>query len=341
MRSFGVLYTFWPLDASPTTNGMPVAEVEKPRATNLTADLHINYWELDDTVSNGSQFLDFGLLIKKAALDVEAITFFFPFEVRPNDVEDLGAKLKSEQMISALFNEDYNCDSNTGTSYTTVRKKGEDKVDFYIYELAKTNFEVSKVSDFGSILKVSILSRPPVGEPASTECNVYIRFRLNNIHSEGLFYEERISNDYIQSAFYKTKMLDFRVNERREMSNKLLEVLEFSNRHFVGFEKFHFYYVGSSRKEKVEGTVNYNDCRLLDYSQWSNYLPQITKGDKRFLCYHWKTYNNGAVFQSCSVFMRTVFKSLNIKIITIYSLIAIGLSFVASALWGFLYHFFI
>lgn len=340
MHSFGVLYSFWPLDGQPITNGQPDVSPEKPRDTKLTANLHINYWELDETKSSGTQFLDFGLMVQKVALDVNAIYFYFPFRIKSTDIEDLGSKLKSEQMISALFNEDYNCDSNTGTSYTTVRKKSEEEADFYLYELANTNFQVSDVTGFGSILKVSILSKPPVGKPASTECNIYIRFRLNKISLSELFYEERISNDYIQSAFYKTKMLDFRVNERREMNNKLLEVLENSERHFVEFDKFHFYYVGSSRKEKVEGTVNYNDCRLLDYSKWSSYLPPITNHNKKFLCYHWKKYESGNSFQSCSVFMRTIFKALNPKIITVYCLIAVGLSFMASVLWGILSHFF-
>lgn len=331
MHSFGVLYSFWPLNSQQPSGTQPVSN--KPRATGLITDLHINYWELDDIVP-GAQFLDFGLLIRNVAFDVNAIYFYFPFKVDSNTIVDLGSKLKNEQMISALFNEDYNCISNTGTPYTTVRKKGNENTEFFLYELATTNFKVDDVPGYGSILKVSILSKPPVGEPASTECDVYMRFRLKHFPVNDLFYEERVSNDYIQNAFYKTKMLDFRVNERREMNNKLLEVLETDERHFVEFNKFHFYYVGSSRKEKVEGTVNYDDCRLLDYATWSSYLSASAKIDKKFLCYHWKKAQTSTSFLSCSVFMRTVFKSLNHRIIAIYSLIAIGLSFLASALWG-------
>lgn len=333
MYSFGILYKFLPLDGQQLSGTLGVAEAN-PRATFLKADLHINYWELDDAISSKSQFLDFGLLIKKSAADVESLCFYLPFRIDSKNIEDLGAKLKSEQMISSLFNEDYNCESNMGTSYTTVREKGSKKIVFYLYELGTTNFEVESVNGFGSLLKVKMLSRPPVSGPASTECDVYVRFRLKGIPVAEIFYEEKISNDYIQSAFYKTKMLDFRVNERREMSNKLLEVLETEEQHFVEFDKFHFYYVGSSKKEKVEGNVSYTDCRLLDYSKWESYLPSISNKTKKFLCYHWKKREDGKSFSSCSVFMRTIFKSLNWKIISVYSIIAIALSFVASALWG-------
>jgi hypothetical protein len=339
MYSFGVLYSFWPLDAK-----QPVAEKatdaeSQPRSVELNTDLHINYWEIDDTIVGGGQFLDFGLMVRKVASDVNAVYFYFPFSIEDNNVEDLGGKLKNEEMISALFNEDYDCDSNTGTSYTTVHKKGSRDAEFYLYELGKTNWTIDNIADYGSILKISFLSKPPISAPANPETNIYIRFRLKNIPISEMFYEEEISNDYIQSAFYKTKMLDFRVNERREMNNKLLEVLETKERHFVQFIKFHFYYIGSTKKEKIEGFVNYNDCRLLDYSTWEKYLPSITNRDKRFLCYHWKSYKQETPFPSCSIFMRTIFKSLNGKIVAIYSAIAIGLSFMASAIWGVLSNF--
>lgn len=337
MHSFGVLYTFGP--AQQQQGFVPVEQGDKPRATGLTTDLHINYWELDDSPNAGSQFLDFGLMIKAAALDVDSIYFYFPFRIKREWIDDLGNKLKNDQMISALFNEDYNSKSNAGTSYTTISRKNDSKDVFYLYELAETNYSVQDVQGYGSILKILFLSKPPVGEPSSTDCDIYIRFRLKNFRTSELFYDEEISNDYIQSAFYKTKMLDFRVNERREMNNKLIEVLETKDRRFVSFNKFHFYYIGSSRKEKIEGYVNYCDCRLLDYSKWSNYLPDISNKYKKFLCYHWKTYDEGREFQSCSVFMRTVFKSLNWKIVVLYSSIAVGLSFIASAIWGVLSHY--
>ncbi len=337
MYSFGVLYSFWPLDKETNPINNPEEIESQPRSVDLRADLHINYWELDDTIIDGRQFLDFGLMIRKVASDVNAVYFYFPFIIDDCNVEDLGSRLKNEEMVSALFNEDYDCDSNKGTPYTTVHKKGTKDAAFFLYELAKTNLEIQKIADYGSLLKISILSKPPVSAPANPDSNIYIRFRLKNIPISDMFYEEEISNDYIQSAFYKTKMLDFRVNERLEMKNKLLEVLETQERHFVQFVKFHFYYIGSTRKEKIEGYVDYNDCRLLDYSTWEDYLPSITNKDKRFLCYHWKTYLEDKPFPSCSVFMRTIFKSLNKKIVTIYSVIAIGLSFIASAIWGILY----
>lgn len=337
MHSFGVLYSFSPVQQK--QGNEPIDFGNKPRATGLFADLHINYWELDDTISQGCQFLDFGLMIKSVALDVESIFFYFPFKIKKEWIEDLGKTLQNDQMISALFNEDFNCKSNAGAPYTTVSKKNDIKDVFFLYELADMNYSVEDVQGYGSILKIEFLSTPPMLEPSRPDCDIYIRFRLKNFKASELFYEEEISNDYIQSAFYKTKMLDFRVNERREMNNKLLEVLETKERRFVSFNKFHFYYIGSSRKEKIEGFVNYGDCRLLDYSKWSNYLPSITNKEKKFLCYHWKTYDDGNVFQSCSVFMRTVYKSLNCKIIAKYISIAIVLSFVASAIWGVLSHY--
>lgn len=340
MHSFGVLYSFSPVQQQQQGNE-PIESGNKPRATGLSADLHINYWELDDTIVEGNQFLDFGLMIKSVALDVESIYFYFPFKIKKEWIEDLGKTLQNDQMISALFNEDFNCKSNTGSPYTTVSQKNDINNVFFLYELADLNYSVQDVPGYGSILRIVFLSKPPIIEPSSTDCDIYIRFRLKHFNASDIFYEEEISNDYIQSAFYKTKMLDFRVNERREMNNKLLEVLETKERHFVRFSKFHFYYIGSSRKEKIEGYVNYTDCRLLDYSKWSNYLPSITNKDKKFLCYHWKTYNDGNCFQSCSVFMRTVFKSLNWKIVLLYFSIAIGLSFIASAIWGVLSHFII
>lgn len=136
-----------------------------------------------------------------------------------------------------------------------IQKK---RILFWLYVLGENNFKVSDIKPNGSIVNVQILSTPKKNggiQPASNDKkpkrNLYFRFRVEDIPENSIFYEENISNDFLQSAFSKTEMIDFRINEVREMNPKAYEEIT-KDKTFLPFSKIHFFLLVLPRMSKLQ-----------------------------------------------------------------------------------------
>ena len=313
----------------------------------INAELHINYWKIPKESGNYQRFIDFGIMINDVAQDIHSVYFYFPFSFDTDCLEDLGGKLKESELLCTLFNGDYIIRNiPKSPSYYDVTPQNTDRSPFWLYELGKSNFEVEQLSsNKGVLLKIQIKSipknsigiQPKTNESGKSKHNLYFRFRINRLPQGAPFYEEEISNDFFQSAFSKTEMLDFRLNEIRELDKKVYEEI-IDSRNFLQFSKIHFFFIGSSEDEKVVGNTDYCDCRLLDSERWKPYLQDINLHDRKCIAYHW-TYRSNCNMHliKCNIFLRTVYKSINKGKICKYCGVIILLSFLASALWTILW----
>ena len=210
-----------------------------------------------------------------------------------------------------------------------------------MYVLGENNFKVSDIKPNGSIVNVQILSTPKKNggiQPASNEKkpkrNLYFRFRVEDIPENSIFYEENISNDFLQSAFSKTEMIDFRINEVREMNPKAYEEIT-KDKTFLPFNKIHFFFVGSSEDEQIAGNTDYKDCRLLNYDRWQAYIGDNYDNTRKLIAYHWcwKGDANAQTSDRYSIFIKTVYKSIKWKTILKYCSVVFGLSLISAIVW--------
>lgn len=329
MNSLGILYT---MKASST-----------PRERNVTAELHVNYWKVPKKGGEYNRFLDFGIMINQVAHEVDSIFFYFPFIVQETDIEDLGNKLKDSNLLCTLFNMDMqvqNISESPCYSLVTPKQKDTDRHSFWLYELGPNNFHVDKLKIGGTLLRITLKAQPKKSNQIKKESadsfnrNLYFRFRIKNLPQESIFSEEPISNDFIQSAFSRTEMMDFRINEIREMDKKVYEDIT-EDRIFLSFNKFHFYFIGSSEDEKIEGSTNYKDCRLIDPKRWQSYMNGFSNDSKRCIAYHWKQTPacGHESFNKCHVFLRSIYSYINWKKILKYSSVIILMNLIACCIF--------
>lgn len=157
---------------------------------------------------------------------------------------------------------------------------------------------------------------------------------MEDIPIDSIYYEENISNDFLQNAFSKTEMIDFRINEVREMNPKAYEEIT-KDKNFLPFRKIHFFFVGSSEDEQIAGNTDYKDCRLLNYERWHNYLGDDYDNNRKLIAYHWcwKGDADEDIRNRYSIFVKTVYKSINKYIIFKYCGVVVGLSVLAAFIW--------
>lgn len=335
MDSLGVLYSY-----KGSTEPRDPSKV-------IPAELHINYWKIPEGRAVYNRFLDIGLLIEKSIEQIDTVYFYFPFLVTKDDIEDLGEKLTDSDMFCTFFNGDYSIVNVPNSQvYHEVKSPVEDgRESFWLYELSPSNFEI-KTLNKGVMVSVKIKSLPTIERVQNAEQRneedkhgLYLRFRIKNMSDKEYFYNESVSNDFFQSAFSKTEMMDLRINEKREFDRSVDEDIK-SNKVFFRFSKFHFFFVGSSENEAVTGNINYDDSRLIDLDKWKKYLGNISVKSNKLVAYHWsKKQVLGDGLKKCSVFLRTVYSAHSLSKIGKYSLVVIVLGVIASAIVSTVFHF--
>jgi len=299
----------------------------------LSTDLHINYWKLPRKCCGYNRFLDFGLFVNNAN-DINSLQFYLPFHIEKSNLTDLGNTMAKDNLLSVLFNEKYKIETFPDApeyKHASSMSSENPKPDFWLYCLSNTDFDVEKLSK-GTLIKVSIKTKPPEvkNKPREDEhessYNLYIRFRIRNLLENQLGFLESVSNDFFQNAFSKTEMVNMYINSLEEFDENDYKTLV-SDYSFVSFNKIHFFFVGSSKDERVLGMTNYTDCRLLDSTKWHPYIGDNNPNNRKCLAYHWK--KDGPV-ESSNFFFRTVFSNANFWIILKYCLVIVVLGAISS-----------
>ena len=304
----------------------------------VMADFQINYWKLPKRHWGYTRFLDLGVLLYDAK-DVSSILFYVPFKISETQLSDLGKVLANDNLLSILFNEPFKVENDPNIrDYRYATSTGEKKQAFWIACLASTDFKVYPLVH-GTLVEVLFKTKPTAqkgikkaAEEKKENYNIYIRIRISNLSDVSLSYIESVSNDFFQSVFSRTEMMNLHVNAIGEFDEEDYKDLV-SQHSFVAFNKVHFFFIGSSEEETIIGTTTYTDNRLLDSKKWTPYIGDNNPQDRKCLAYHWK--KTGPT-ESCNIFLRTVYSSANLWKILKYSAIVVLLGALGSFLASFI-----
>lgn len=155
-----------------------------------------------------------------------------------------------------------------------------------IYELTdykEKSYITVKFDEFRTYLKNS-------GSDLERYSDIYIRFRIQNIDLENiLYFDSEPFNKSLDSAFSGTRVLDFKINEKRNIDKNITARMEQKEELLVEFGQIHFLVMEPSSYDMVSYTQNQMSCRELEKDLWNEYL-KVDLEDKfgHVLAYHWK-----------------------------------------------------
>lgn len=177
-----------------------------------------------------TRFIDIGLKIPNPS-NIKNIQLFIPFKASAKDVEDLGHLLSNKDLSSALFNKKMKTESN-GNFVKITDVEGES---FNAYCLAdRFKFREVPVIEKGSVLVIKL----PENQ-ANVE-QMYIRFRIKGKGINDFCYNESMPFSFFQSLNTKISMVDFRMNDLREINTSIRNGYLGEGRTFE-FSKVHFF----------------------------------------------------------------------------------------------------
>ncbi|MEQ4924615.1 hypothetical protein [Proteus hauseri] len=160
--------------------------------------------------------------------------------------------------------------------------------------------------------------------------NWYLRFRyiLEKENIDNISREYKSKDSLITYYFEKSEVVDFRVNESRNLPKTIREKVAICR----SINKVHFFLIRNESSEFKIGHTTYDRCRILEDNLWNEYLcDKNTKVKTKMLIYHWKTKldKNRDYF---SAFARFITRKVGFKEITFIILSIIGLGTVSSLL---------
>jgi len=247
-------------------------------------------WKLGKR-KNAHCFLDIGLMIKDAT-KVDHVNIFIPQPVASSDIEDLGITFRrNPDLVSTLFNEDYRISS--GAQEKIVEVLSVDRIPFFYIYVLDLDSDVSVENTFGgSIIKIRI----PL---ELADKKHYYRIRLKNPYVDSISRIYTPPNSVLESAFSQTELVDFRINEKRNLNGSLLERIHSEGE--VSFNKTHLFLMREASDDYVYSHKPPNASRQLEVDLWKGYIG----GDYPFdnmIAYHWKETDTHHSFSAFAKF---------------------------------------
>ena len=303
--------------------------------------LHVNLWEL----SSKKCFIDFGIWVKEPD-SIKNIVFTVPFSVKTEDFEDLIPLMADNTSLNNLiFNRDATITSSSGlgknkNTLCTLTINTAEKPEKAV--LCPTSCSQVKVhesrecSEPFTIISMDIPTRVESAEDSPGYDSVYFRFRLKSpaLKTKLLSPIER-KNSGFESAFTKTEIIDFKINEIRNIDMRMQSELP-KESSFAKIERVDFFVMEPAENEVANMGKN-AECRNLE-EEWSKYL-HMDVPLSHMLAYQWtkkaKTDVEGrdGTFTSYSQLVKVTYSSTNWRTLLCYSAAVILLSIIATFIY--------
>ena len=146
--------------------------------------------------------------------------------------------------------------------------------------------EKGKKKIIGRLLTIHIQEKPET-QTCKSSTPLYIRFRIEPRNIKNIVNSEHISNNLLQDAFSEIDMIDFRLNELRDINIDVIDLFKAKGIDFFLFDKVHLFFMTETKNNIQNGSSLKTDSRFLEHDLWKNYIPNGAK-DTTYIAHHWK-----------------------------------------------------
>lgn len=234
-------------------------------------EFHVNLWKKSER--KPVYFFDFGLMIDDIK-EIQSIFIYCPFELKKNQIKDLGSIISSNSLANAIFNEDLTTTMGK-PNRMLVEREGKEKFIVYSIEVENqinlTNFTKDdnvEGDKGGTIIKLDIKSIKV--EESLTK--YYFRFRIKSHIEELSFVNNHIKGvSVLNNSFTNTEVIDFRLNDTRSFRESLKE--RFADGKKFDIESIHYLIL----RNENDSIIHHGDTvhsRILEKTLWKDYIDE-------------------------------------------------------------------
>lgn len=299
------------------------------------ATVHINLWDKVEKKEKNYCF-DFGILVENIE-DIDKIYLYVPFQIEKNQIKDLGSVISNNQLVNAIFNENFT--TTDGEPKSLVVNGNEEKPKFVIYALEverqiKLNSCKRGTETPGTILEIDVGGIQPIKNIS----RYYFRIRIKvNSKDIQLINDEIKGISVFSDQFTNTEVIDFRLNDIRSCSEELRE--QFKKGKAFCLKAVHYLIL----RDADDIIIHYGkelNSRMLEKNLWSNYIDGY---NHNIIAYHIKSKYEKQIdsitqkikykyVEDFSDLTRFQYQKGTKKIIMVYVLFVIGLGTIGSVI---------
>jgi hypothetical protein len=252
----------------------------------LEVELHLNLWKLKlkekKRGNNYKHFLDIGIRIEDPS-NISIINIYSPIKIKRDEIQDLGKYFQdNNKLVAAIFNEQWWSIKSSSHSKTLQIEDDNNRIQFYIYMIDVENDVRINSKYGGSIIRLKVKGDAHI-KP------IYYRIRITSDKLEGLSTSYKPESPWLESHFTNTELIDFRINENRNLDKSLLEEMHRDGEiHFFKtvdlfiMREYKYDYI-YSHKERIRS-------RRLEDDLWDSYVDADCEC-ANIIAYHWKFGN--------------------------------------------------
>lgn len=341
MKSFALWYKVGEEKELKSKNDLENANISEKQ--KIKFDLHMNFWS-ESLIEKGDKnkripFLDVGIKVYEFR-KVKEFIFQCPFKLKRDEIYDLHNKIVDRNNAQIIFNTDVEIETKKG--YSILNLNGKEKM--LVCSVPKSDECIKGVDDDRTniIFDLQALHRyiEKKKEDYQEIDELYIRFRIQSDTLINKVYSDWEDMDKsFQSHFSGTRILDFKINEERNLNqddnkNYLVdgyEVALFENIHLLMMEL-----ASCDVQSFAEGKMT---CREVENDLWRDYCGEDILDDrKQVLAYHWKfseeDLNKKGDLSSVSCLAKVKYFKTGFITMIAYSFIVVGLGMCSSILFS-------
>ncbi|TGK17594.1 hypothetical protein [Leptospira stimsonii] len=297
---------------------------------NFRFEIHLNYWLVRKFIRKSLYSFDLG--IKLSNLDKEKLLCIY---IPSTDIEvsSLGHYFKSENLARAVFNE--NISLHSDDKNVELRFAEDQERNISIYDFDK-KLDLKSEPLHGQVISFNIQE---LLKKAHNPKNLYLRLRLVGPAVKKLIRLEKRGIIPFESVYSSSQIMDFRLNQFRSLNPSIKEKIKGK---IYKFDKVHFFFVVPSADEFQSSFEPINGTRNLESHLWDEYVSESKNqnlfNDPFYTAYHWKrnSHDSKSKIEEFSVYAKFKRTQFGFRSFTVYSMVAILLSMMASYLYSLL-----
>lgn len=270
--------------------------LEGSKSEKANVELHVNYWSLNNNSKTNLDYLDVGVKFS-GIQDADSINIFFPFTIsKEKYISDLGrAVCDADNLISAIFNTHIKEKKPNGerADITFIHEK-EPNLRFHCQIETGEKGEgvtLNEDDDSGTTISFPIkLFKSGYSGSDNEELPNYFRFRINMSPEDKKILSQvhKSKDSKVLSRLESTEIVDFRINENRNLPPKIRSKLE----NDPCITCVHFFLIRETDSEHKLSHTEFKRCRVLEKDLWDTYLKSGNGNNviipDQMLIYHWK-----------------------------------------------------
>jgi hypothetical protein len=251
-----------------------------------TVELHFNIW--CGLPGDTPDVLDIGILFKEPR-PIRELFLYVPRRVRRDQLKDLSQLLKDPTTLSAVFNDTLDVGNEGPGSFEVLRNHD------VVFRIVSVNLDspaqltIEPLDEENGQCGTIIIVGSEVISQMTGVGDHYVRLRLELSGELNDMLVSRIepSDRLFLSSFYRTQMIEFRLNEKRNFSNALRARQK--NGRPPTISAVQYFLVRDLSVEMVQSHATFRKMRRLEPGLWDNYLSGL--GNPRpedMIIYHWR-----------------------------------------------------